>query len=984
MSSHDGEPLPILTRTYSTEFASDADGSVGKSAKGSGRKVPPIPPADIHLVFDTETTLDPAMRCRLGFYQLYQDGELLDECLLYDPCEAFAGDTDTIHAYAKARGLSPPVTLDQFRALLRKVMKAGGQIVGFNLPFDLSRIAIDSAPAKPTKWNRKMQGAHSLKLWDSPYHPRIQIKHINPRLSLHSATVPSQGKARSARKRRDNIPADRGTFIDVRTSASAILSGGYSLERLTTTLQTPTRKLGTEQHGQPLTFDYLDYARADVQATWECFCALRTRYEGFGLATPFHNIRSEAGLGKAMLTEMDITICADNDPAKTARSLHSYYGGRTEVRIRRQPVRIVLTDFMSMYPTVCTLMGLWRFVIASEVIERDATEEARALLATACPQDWQGQSAWRALPMLVKVQCDRDMFPVRSYYQGEQHASIGLNFLTTQEPQWFTLADCLAAKFQTGKVPDIVEAVAFAPGKPQPGLQPMTLLGRLKIDPYRDDPFRELIVMRDLEAKRRDTLPEAGRAAVEEFRQLLKIIANSASYGIFLQLNITDEERKVRRHVHVHGREPFEALLSKSEEPGPCFHPLLGTLITGAARLMLTLAQERATQEGLGWAFCDTDSLALAMPDGMNDTDFLARTERVSQWFASLNPYGSAGSILKEEDVNFVPGSKTHRPLYCYAIASKRYALFNLDGEGRPIIRKASAHGLGHLAAPYGDDDDASGFPPPLPEIRTGKDRLARWQHDIWYAILRHELAGEPGNVRFDYHPALLGPAMSQFSATSPATLRWTDAINEGLDYPDRVKPFGLLYCLHAKKPMPDFAGAGALGLNDPKAIHPIAPFHPDRAVAIDYAFDRITGKPVSADRVMTYADMLKSYPYRQESKFRYGEAFDRGLTEPRHVIATETHYIGKEADRWEEDFLIGTGFDPMTLFGRNPDDATATFEAIREAARIHGQKPVSDATGLARGSIRRICEGKSVRTKLPHGAIMAGLQSLAGRRKPV
>ena len=36
-------------------------------------------------------------------------------------------------------------------------------------------------------------------------------------------------------------------------------------------------------------------------------------------------------------------------------------------------------------------------------------------------------------------------------------------------------------------------------------------------------------------------------------------------------------------------------------------------------------------------------------------------------------------------------------PLYCYTISSKRYVLFNLDAKGRPILRKASAHGLGHL-----------------------------------------------------------------------------------------------------------------------------------------------------------------------------------------------------------------------------------------------------------------------------------------------
>ncbi len=36
----------------------------------------------------------------------------------------------------------------------------------------------------------------------------------------------------------------------------------------------------------------------------------------------------------------------------------------------------------------------------------------------------------------------------------------------------------------------------------------------------------------------------------------------------------------------------------------------------------------------------------------------------------------------------------------CFALAAKRYALFRRDGRGRPVIVKASEHGLGHLMDP--------------------------------------------------------------------------------------------------------------------------------------------------------------------------------------------------------------------------------------------------------------------------------------------
>jgi hypothetical protein len=58
------------------------------------------------------------------------------------------------------------------------------------------------------------------------------------------------------------------------------------------------------------------------------------------------------------------------------------------------------------------------------------------------------------------------------------------------------------------------------------------------------------------------------------------------------------------------------------------------------------------------------------------------------------------------------------------AISSKRYVLFNLDEQRQPIIRKASAHGLGHLIAPYGSEEAPPNIPAPaVPLSEIGVDR---------------------------------------------------------------------------------------------------------------------------------------------------------------------------------------------------------------------------------------------------------------------
>ena len=248
MRNDPSKPQPILIRAYSVPIdAGDASApeTAKRGKKKTGRKIEPIGPEPVSLIFDIETTVDPAMRARVGFYQIRVGDRRDEEGLIYDPREAFAGDTDAVFAFAVSRGMVPPITFDAFRLKLLQLYEAGGQIIGFNLPFDLSRIAIGSAPSKSSKWNKAYRGAHSLKIWESDYRPRIQIKHLTPRAALMQFASPNRGISLSARGRNDDVPIRRGTFIDVRTVAGALLAGNFSLERLTEKLKTPTQKTKT-------------------------------------------------------------------------------------------------------------------------------------------------------------------------------------------------------------------------------------------------------------------------------------------------------------------------------------------------------------------------------------------------------------------------------------------------------------------------------------------------------------------------------------------------------------------------------------------------------------------------------------------------------------------------------------------------------------------------------------------------------------------
>ncbi len=146
-------------------------------------------------------------------------------------------------------------------------------------------------------------------------------------------------------------------------------------------------------------------------------------------------VLSEASLGKAYLKQMGVRPFREVQPDfpdhLTGNILSAYFGGRAEVRWRRKIRQVLYCDFLSMYPTVCTLMGLWRFVIAKGMDWLDSTERVRALVQTVAQDDLRHPEFWPLLTTIVRVAPQADIFPVRAKYDGKSQ-TIGLNYLSSR------------------------------------------------------------------------------------------------------------------------------------------------------------------------------------------------------------------------------------------------------------------------------------------------------------------------------------------------------------------------------------------------------------------------------------------------------------------------------------------------------------------------------------------------------------------------
>ena len=671
--------LIVSLRAYVTRAPTRAKKNKGEgksSQRPAGQKQypPRIPPSDWVLVFDCETRTTPDQRLRFGAYQLRNKGRLFERGAFYEPEVLSVEDLTLLSQVVAEKSETSDgervrlLTREQFvdEIIYGSGRDVGAQIVGFNLPFDISRLAIDHDSAR-----RSMRGGFSFKLSEKEGRANVAAKHLSQKAALIRFTgeKPEKGEDGAAEIDPDafhesELPADpdRGYFVDVKTFAAALTSSSHSLASLSELLDVPTKKTDSEEHGGPLTPEYVRYGLRDVQTTWECFDALAKRFASFGLdETGAYDLYSEASLGKAYLKTMKIARWRDVQPKfppqMIGQILSAYYGGRAEVHIRRQIVPVIHCDFLSMYPTVCMLMGLWDFVRARGVIYREDTERVQALIETPreeLAEQLRHKPIWSDLTTLVQVAPNRDLFPIRAKYPDAATANIGLNELSSDDPFWFTLADVLAAKVLTGRTPTILKAIRFDPKGKQAGLKPVVVAGEA-IDPTTQDFYRQLIIHRNKLKAEAKSATGATKSALESDQQAIKILANATSYGIFVELNV--EDYKTAKTMIANGAEgqPFKFRSKSFEKPGRYFHPLLGTLITGAARLMLALAERQVQEQGLDWAFCDTDSIAIANVGDLPFEEFKARALRVHEWFEDLNPYGQRRSILQLEKVNFPP-----------------------------------------------------------------------------------------------------------------------------------------------------------------------------------------------------------------------------------------------------------------------------------------------------------------------------------------
>jgi hypothetical protein len=904
------------------------------------------------LIFDTETTLDPAQQLNFGVFRhcklvgdryvcvaegiFYRDD--LSKSILR-LLQRYKVDPPTLSAVEHFPAVTTLGLMDRSSFVSKvfwKSVKNRELIVGFNLPFDLSRLAVTSNEGKKGDWSLALSS-----LWKNPKTGRVAPNPKKPRIVIESLNSKLAFVKLGSILHKDEWPK-QSRFLDVRTLGWALRNHPFTLKSACKAFKVkgkkdhkPTGKINSEE---------IEYCREDVAATHRVLNAMMAEFNRNPIDLNPDKAYSPASIAKAYLKEMGIKQPKQHFKVSNKTlgvAMQSYYGGRAECRIRRTAVPVIYTDFTSQYPTVNALLGNWGVLTSSSIRFKDYTATARSLLTKVGLDETFDKRFWKQLSFFALVKPKGDILPVRTVYESGKNKrtqNIGLNYLSSKTPIWYAGPDLVASTILTGKAPRILKAIQMVPGKSQKGLKTTNLGGMVEVDPKNEDFYCKVVEQKNFQK-------EKGNKALSDF---LKVLANAGSYGLFVEVN-AERAKKEKNISYFSGEERGRVNSNYSEKPGAWYFPPLASLITAGGRLLLSMLEKSVQERNGGYLFCDTDSLCIVGSEkggfieclggpisknqktGINALS-LREVQEIANNFKRLNPYNPdfVQEILKIEDINFhnSAGKLEFHQLFGYAISAKRYALYSQDGKD-VHIEKASGHGLGYLSAP---------------KERKKKDEneeTPRWVFETWEYLLRKVLELPPKEPKWLDLPALMRMVVTTPNVFKQRRPEWLGPFNFFL-FPMLSETFG----------------GYPKGFDKSNFIF-ITPYESDRKKwgslwgvnLIDGESYQISMQPSKEqDRVMpeSFRILLRKYLGKPEPKSLAPDGTpctptSCGLLRRTEITAGKIVPVGKETDRrWEQ------GEDPSMI------DSDTYVYAKRERLEIAHPAERKKWTAIGLNRLRR------------------------------
>ncbi|WP_406657918.1 hypothetical protein V7O62_05000 [Methanolobus sp. ZRKC2] len=110
------------------------------------------------------------------------------------------------------------------------------------------------------------------------------------------------------------------------------------------------------------------------------------------------------------------------------------------------------------------LLDLWNYVVAEKIACEeiiDNIEDVQKIVDSFDIDKALDKDSWEEINILIEVEPDEDILPIRSKYGEKESYNIGINYLNYNGSLYYFLPDILASKLLSGKSPKIKRAFRF-------------------------------------------------------------------------------------------------------------------------------------------------------------------------------------------------------------------------------------------------------------------------------------------------------------------------------------------------------------------------------------------------------------------------------------------------------------------------------------------------------------------------------------------
>ncbi len=871
------DPLPVVLRYYAVEHRDkEKDDKPSKLFHDDDELAFENREPFVTVFIDTETTYDPRQSLKFGSCAVRVDHKLIAWYLFYDQRNITIQEWAWLMLHKldfdeqdnkpyEYEVLEKQDFLEQIFFPLAQSSET--RIIGFNLPFDLSRLALDvggwkKLPKPDSKKsgedlppNRKRGRGFYFIFSQHSQFPKLRIKSLNSESAFIHWISGKGVKYRSS-------------FLDLRTFTFVLTNASHSLQSAGELYGCAHAKM-SQDYERDINEQYIKYNENDVWLTMELYDREMEEFRRYKSGANPTRLKSAPSHAKAIFRKMGLIpfreANPDFPPEMLGLIMNTYYGGKTVCYLRKRKAPVTVLDATSMYPTGYTRLNLHKFLIAGRITYMETTDEVINFLRWFNSLNLHDEDLWEKLGKdfwdnallisVVLVKANEDILTVRSYYDKDE-LNISVSYLTSAEGKHgipYTLLDVLASVALTHKVPEIEKAFTFYAGEPQQQLKPVELFDFV-VDP-RQNFIKTLVELRQkVKREMKQTKDEQRARYLKSVEQALKVLVNGGGYGIYAEEDVQEFERD----VDVFGDGDHFVKRTRYERPAPLFNPLIATMQTAYARFILGISEAYVGEENVYYE--DSDSLMLNPQVA----------DKLQKWLQPINPYDDPNiPVMKKDEVKIGKEIIPLDNVLFYGISSKRYCLFREDEYGEIDILKYSSHGLGALMLP---DDVIKNM----------------WKAEVASPAMKH--------LYLERIP-LGDPVVSKYTISTPHIYNALRKLNTTKDYNEAIKPFSFMIVGHST-----YGGKEEKG--DP--VIPLFPYTDNISNLFSQAFvDRNSGQVISENTekyAVPLAAIISQYFNHKESKLDGNE----GRLYRKHIVEIARFGVGKESNYIDESKYFG------------------------------------------------------------------------------